>query len=308
MNKILVFTDKSFGALMFVVCLTFGLIMNVQNVYSQTDSDGKQGIKVSDAKVVNMDENINSPYGYWQYPNRAVWVYIDGNNEAFQCRIDKDDTIYKSYGTLIEEKEISWEEIWGKDTLKVKNGKLSLKGKYGEFSLVRVSQISDSRCFSEPYGNLLTLPDGVGTGGGVGRGGGFGSGVGEGRGNGDGDGDGPGMGSGRGTGSGAGDGSSPNVEKPTDPKGENRSLKILSKPAPGYTKEARTNNVQGIVRLRVTFLANGSIGSITPVQGLPNGLTEKAIAAARQIKFEPAMKNGKPISVTKLFEYSFVIY
>lgn len=85
-------------------------------------------------------------------------------------------------------------------------------------------------------------------------------------------------------------------------------LRIISKPRPGYTDEARQNAITGVVRLRVTFLASGQIGGISPVSGLPNGLTEKAIAAARQIQFEPMKKNGVPQSVSKVIEYNFTIY
>jgi outer membrane biosynthesis protein TonB len=37
-------------------------------------------------------------------------------------------------------------------------------------------------------------------------------------------------------------------------------------------------------------------------------LTEQAIAAARQIKFEPKKVNGSPVSVTMTFQYGFNIY
>lgn len=86
------------------------------------------------------------------------------------------------------------------------------------------------------------------------------------------------------------------------------SVKILAKPRAGYTDAARKNQVQGTIRLRVTFQANGQIGSITPVSNLPDGLTEQAIGAARQIKFEPAERAGIPITVTKVVEYTFTIY
>jgi len=55
-------------------------------------------------------------------------------------------------------------------------------------------------------------------------------------------------------------------------------------------------------------MANGSIGSIVPVTRLGYGLTEKAIAAARQIQFEPKKVNGIAQSVTKTIEYNFNIY
>lgn len=82
-------------------------------------------------------------------------------------------------------------------------------------------------------------------------------------------------------------------------------LKIISKPRALWTTDA---HVQGVVRLRVTFLDCGKIGAIQPVSRLPFGLTESAIEAAKKIRFEPAMKNGKPLTVAKVVEYSFSIY
>lgn len=96
-------------------------------------------------------------------------------------------------------------------------------------------------------------------------------------------------------------------------------IKILSKPKPGYTKEARENNVWGVMRLKVTFSANGNIGGVStgagyiggkglPVVGLPYGLTEQAIKAARKIKFKPPTRFGKPYTVTKTVQYNFNLY
>ena len=44
------------------------------------------------------------------------------------------------------------------------------------------------------------------------------------------------------------------------------------------------------------------------IKGLPGGLTEKAMEAARQIKFIPAMKDGKPVSMWMNFEYKFSLF
>jgi protein TonB len=90
--------------------------------------------------------------------------------------------------------------------------------------------------------------------------------------------------------------------------GVTQGIKILSKPRPGYTDAARQANIQGTVILRVTFLASGQVGGISAVKGLPNGLTEQAIAAAHRISFEPAKVNGQAQSVTKQIEYTFSIY
>ena len=94
---------------------------------------------------------------------------------------------------------------------------------------------------------------------------------------------------------------------PTD-KDDSVKLKIILKPRANYTDDARKNDIQGTVRLRVAFLSNGGIGSIDPVSTLPYGLTEQAMAAAAKIFFIPAGKSGKPVSVAKLVEYNFGIY
>lgn len=166
---------------------------------------------------------------------------------------------------------------------------------------------------NEPYGNpnsLSTIPsDGTGSGGGQGSGIGRGQGSGRGGGAGSGIGTGMGGGIGNGNGNGIGDGDGgPPAIKPPPPVGPTEAIRITSKPRANYTDAARQNQVQGTVTLRVTFLANGSIGSISTVSGLPNGLTEQAIAAARGMRFEPAKKGGVPYTVTKQVQYNFTLY
>ena len=85
-------------------------------------------------------------------------------------------------------------------------------------------------------------------------------------------------------------------------------VRILTKPRAVYTDAARANQVQGKVVLRVTFKADGTIGAIATVAGLPDGLTEAAIAAAKDIEFEPARRGDTAFSVTKPVEYIFTIY
>ncbi len=89
---------------------------------------------------------------------------------------------------------------------------------------------------------------------------------------------------------------------------KNKSLQILLKPRAEYPNSARVNQTQGTVTLRVTFLANGQIGSVSPISSLPDGLTEECIKAAKKIKFEPATRNGQSYTVTKLLKYTFTIY
>lgn len=101
----------------------------------------------------------------------------------------------------------------------------------------------------------------------------------------------------------------PNESKSDEPRSNTTSpLKILYKQKAQYTAEARSNGTQGTVTLRVTFLASGAIGSITMVKGLPFGLTEQAINAARKIEFEAEKVNGIPRTTTRPVSYTFNIY
>jgi TonB family protein len=84
--------------------------------------------------------------------------------------------------------------------------------------------------------------------------------------------------------------------------------RLLQKPEPQYTEEARRNQVVGTVTLRAIFSSSGEVVQIHALNTLPFGLTERAIAAARQIKFVPAMKNGHPVSVRMQLEYNFNLY
>ncbi len=164
--------------------------------------------------------------------------------------------------------------------------------------------------WGDPNGRFANFSNGTGSGGGQGSGTGTGQGSGRGTGTGSGDGSGSGGGLGDGDGDGRGrGGSSGNPPPPPSlPAGVTQGLKIISKPRPGYTDSARQNNIQGTVILRVTFLASGQVGSIAAVKGLPNGLTEQAIAAARRISFEPAKRDGMGQAVTRQIEYTFSIY
>ena len=142
-----------------------------------------------------------------------------------------------------------------------------------------------------------------------------------------------GYGNGRGTGGGigAGSGRPPMVYNPettgggigpgeaTDPAENSESakpastvkiepLQITKRPRAEYTEEARHANVQGTVLLQIAFLANGTIGPIRVISRLPNGLTDKAIEAAKLIEFKPELRDGVPVTTYKNLRYSFTIY
>ena len=87
-----------------------------------------------------------------------------------------------------------------------------------------------------------------------------------------------------------------------------RKARVVAKPEPGYTEEARRNQVTGTVVLKAVFASSGRVERIVVLRPLPHGLTEKAKMAARNIRFIPALKDGKYVSMYIQLEYSFNLY
>lgn len=84
-----------------------------------------------------------------------------------------------------------------------------------------------------------------------------------------------------------------------------RRARITSRPEPQKTDEAQRSGISGVVVLRAVFSANGKVERIKVVSGLPAGLTEEAVNAARKIKFIPAVKDGRYASQYIQIEYYF---
>jgi TonB family protein len=87
-----------------------------------------------------------------------------------------------------------------------------------------------------------------------------------------------------------------------------RKALVIMKPEPSYTEAARKNLVTGTVVLKVVFSSSGAITNLRIISELPMGLTERAITAAKQIKFLPAAKDGKFVSMWMQLEYNFNLY
>lgn len=93
-------------------------------------------------------------------------------------------------------------------------------------------------------------------------------------------------------------------------KGSEVSLKVrvTKKPEPKYTKTARKHAVEGTVVIRCVFGSTGQVTNIHVISGLPDGLTERAVEAAKKIKFIPAMKDGHSVSMWMELQYNFHLY
>ena len=165
----------------------------------------------------------------------------------------------------------------------------------------------------DPRSKSLTTSNGPGDLGGMGTG--NGTGVGEGNRGGVGPGDDGNIGGGQKglgcCGQGGSSGNNPNPEDPDHvyPQAQvTERVRLLAKPEPQYSEEARRNLVMGTVVLRVVFSRAGEVTNIRAMQTLPFGLTERAIAAARMIRFQPATRNGQAVNVSMQLEYNFNLY
>ena len=84
--------------------------------------------------------------------------------------------------------------------------------------------------------------------------------------------------------------------------------RILAKPDPRYTEEARRGRVSGQVVVGVVLCATGKVADVEVIKGLPAGLSEEAVRAARRIRFEPGRKDGEDVSVRVRVVYTFEVF
>lgn len=80
---------------------------------------------------------------------------------------------------------------------------------------------------------------------------------------------------------------------------------IRSRPEAFYTEEARREGVSGTVMLEATLAPDGRVTDIQPRWQLTGGLTTRAVEAARQLEFLPALRNNRPVAQRILLEYRF---
>jgi len=143
----------------------------------------------------------------------------------------------------------------------------------------------------DPMSHLPSGPpsNGTGSGGGIGSGNGGGVGSGEG----------PGVGPGHGGGIGGG---------AFKVGGGVSAPKAIYAPDPEYSEEARKAKYQGTCVLWLVVGPDGRARDIRVARTLGLGLDEKAMEAVKTWKFEPAMKDGKPVAVQINVEVTFRLY
>ena len=81
--------------------------------------------------------------------------------------------------------------------------------------------------------------------------------------------------------------------------------KITSRSNPNLTAEALAHDVHGRVVVEAILCRTGRVTDLRVVEGLPYGMTERALAAVFQTRFTPAEMNWHTVSQRIRFEFGF---
>ena len=101
--------------------------------------------------------------------------------------------------------------------------------------------------------------------------------------------------------------------RPTDPAvlsqdSVDRKAKLLSITGPGSNHYAQSSGIAGLALYNVVVGPAGSAEEVAVARPIGFGLDANAVAAIRKAKFEPALKNGKPVPVLLNLVVEFRIY
>ena len=80
---------------------------------------------------------------------------------------------------------------------------------------------------------------------------------------------------------------------------------FLNRVKPEYTPQADSSDISATVEARVVFKSDGQVGDIEIIMWAGFGLDESAAAAIRQLRFKPATRDGRPVSVRATVRYNF---
>jgi len=84
---------------------------------------------------------------------------------------------------------------------------------------------------------------------------------------------------------------------------------LIHQVKPEYTAEARDARIQGTVTLDTVVKADGTVGDVTVAKSLDTkfGLDQQAVKAAKEWRFRPGTKDGKPVAVRVALEMRFTL-
>jgi protein TonB len=81
----------------------------------------------------------------------------------------------------------------------------------------------------------------------------------------------------------------------------------LFAPSPVYPRAALAARLEGVVVLECTIDCAGRVADVTVLRPAPLGLTEAAVEAVRQWRFEPSTVDGEPVEVLYVLTVRFIL-
>lgn len=91
------------------------------------------------------------------------------------------------------------------------------------------------------------------------------------------------------------------------PGGADTEPVILGEVKIPYPEEAKKNEVEGSVRLKVTLDPGGQVTQVAVISGPGYGLNEAARDALKRFRFKPATKGGESVGYTFIYTYTFLL-
>ena len=79
---------------------------------------------------------------------------------------------------------------------------------------------------------------------------------------------------------------------------------VLSNPMPAYPEAARKASVEAIVVVKFVVTESGEVTSVSIVRGHPL-FDATVLSAMRSWRYKPAMADGRPIAVYRVFKFPF---
>ena len=83
--------------------------------------------------------------------------------------------------------------------------------------------------------------------------------------------------------------------------------KPLNVPKPFYPPAAKQKRIEGFVELELDVMTDGTVGTVAMVKSLDAELDKAAVDTARQYRFTPGMKDGKPVAVRTVVQIHFTL-
>jgi len=89
----------------------------------------------------------SSLVGLWQFGEHAVWVKINPDGTALQCRVAPDGMVYESEGLYALPHSVHWQKIWETDEITSDDSQITFHGKWGNFAFHRTTGAMSPSCF-----------------------------------------------------------------------------------------------------------------------------------------------------------------